>query len=77
MTLTDERPAQHICCKEYTCTLQHRYLIKFYNMFVSVFYTYNLTYIQKEIYYSTNISLSHMSEHFSKSQNYFVTKEIP
>ena len=44
---------QGTCCKEYTCTLQHRYLIKFYNVFVLVFYTYNLTYIQKEIYYST------------------------
>ena len=46
--LTHERPTQHICCKKYTCTLPYTYLIKFYNMFVSVFYTYNLTYIQKK-----------------------------
>ena len=52
-SLTHERPTQHICCKKYTCTLPYTYLIKFYNMFVSVFYTYNLTYIQKKNYYST------------------------
>ena len=42
MDLTHERPAQHICCSEYTCTLQHTYFIQFYNMFVSVFYTVHI-----------------------------------
>ena len=66
--LTHERPTQHICCKKYTCTLPYTYLIKLYNMFVSVFYTYNLTYIQKKKLLFNIISLSRMTEHISKSE---------
>ena len=67
-SLTHERPTQHICCKKYTCTLPYTYLIKFYNMFVSVFYTYNLTYTQKKKLLFNIISLYRMSEHISKSE---------
>ena len=67
--LTHERPVQYICCKECTYTLQHTYLIQFYNMLVSVFYIYNWTYIQKEIYYSTLYHCpTYMSEHILKSE---------